>query len=33
MAAQLRRALSARKLSLDETAPGNWVIRSTGAKQ
>jgi general secretion pathway protein L len=33
MAAQLRSALAARKLSLQETAPGNWVIRSTGAKQ
>jgi general secretion pathway protein L len=33
MAAQLRGALAERKLSLQETAPGNWVIRSTGAKQ
>jgi len=33
MAAQLRSALAARKLSLQEAAPGNWVIRSTGAKQ
>lgn len=33
MAAQLRGVLAERKLSLQETAPGNWVIRSTGAKQ
>jgi general secretion pathway protein L len=33
MTGQLRRALAERKLSLDETAPGTWVIRSTGAKQ
>jgi len=33
MAGQLRRALSARKLSLDETTPNTWLIRSTGAKQ
>ena len=30
---QLRTALAARNMSLDETAPGSWVIRSTGAKQ
>jgi general secretion pathway protein L len=30
---QLRSALSARNMSLDETAPGSWVIRSTGVKQ
>jgi len=30
---QLRTALASRHLSLEETAPGNWVIRSTGAKQ
>jgi general secretion pathway protein L len=30
---QLRTALAARNLSLDETGPGNWVIRSTGVKQ
>jgi general secretion pathway protein L len=30
---QLRTALAARHMSLDETAPGSWVIRSTGAKQ
>jgi general secretion pathway protein L len=33
MAGQIRRALAERKLSLDETVPGTWVIRSTGAKQ
>jgi len=30
---QLRTALAARNMSLEETAPGSWVIRSTGAKQ
>jgi general secretion pathway protein L len=30
---QLRTALAARNMSLDEAAPGSWVIRSTGAKQ
>jgi general secretion pathway protein L len=30
---QLRTALAARNMSLDETAPGSWEIRSTGAKQ
>jgi len=30
---QLRTALAARNMSLDETAPGSWLIRSTGAKQ
>jgi general secretion pathway protein L len=30
---QLRTALTARNMSLEETAPGSWVIRSTGAKQ
>lgn len=30
---QLRSALAARNMSLDETAPGSWVIRSTGVKQ
>lgn len=29
---QLRTALAARRLTLEETKPGNWVIRSTGAK-
>jgi len=29
---QLRTALANRKLTLEEAAPGNWVIRSTGAK-
>jgi general secretion pathway protein L len=29
---QLRTALAARRLSLDEAAPGSWTIRSTGAK-
>lgn len=29
---QLRTALAARNMSLDEAAPGSWVIRSTGAK-
>jgi general secretion pathway protein L len=33
MMGQLRSVLSQRKLSLQETAPGNWMIRSTGAKQ
>jgi general secretion pathway protein L len=33
MVAQLRSTLAARKLGLEETTPGNWVIRSTGAKQ
>jgi general secretion pathway protein L len=33
MIAQLRTALAQRKLSLQEPAPGNWVIRSTGVKQ
>jgi general secretion pathway protein L len=33
MMGQLRSALSQRKLSLQEPVPGNWVIRSTGAKQ
>jgi general secretion pathway protein L len=33
MAAQLRTALAARRLSLEETAPGSWIIRSTGVKQ
>jgi len=30
---QLRTALAARNMSLDETAPGSWLVRSTGAKQ
>jgi general secretion pathway protein L len=30
---QVRTALAARNMSLDETAPGSWLIRSTGAKQ
>ena len=30
---QLRTALAGRHLSLEETAPGSWVIRSTGVKQ
>jgi general secretion pathway protein L len=30
---QLRTALAARNMNLEETAPGSWVIRSTGAKQ
>jgi general secretion pathway protein L len=30
---QLRTNLSARGLALEESAPGNWVIRSTGVKQ
>jgi len=30
---QLRTALAARGLRLEETAPGSWVIRSTGATQ
>jgi general secretion pathway protein L len=30
---QLRTALAARNMRLEETAPGSWVIRSTGAKQ
>ena len=30
---QLRTALAARNMSLDEAAPGSWVIRSTGVKQ
>lgn len=30
---QLRTSLGARNLSLEEAAPGNWVIRSTGVKQ
>jgi len=30
---QLRTALAARGLGLQETAPGSWVIRSTGAAQ
>ena len=29
---QVRTALANRKLTLEEAAPGNWVIRSTGAK-
>jgi general secretion pathway protein L len=29
---QLRTALATRRLTLEETTPGNWVIRSTGAK-
>lgn len=29
---QLQASLSARKLSLEETAPANWTVRSTGAK-
>jgi general secretion pathway protein L len=29
---QLKTALSARNTSLQETAPGTWKIRSTGAK-
>ena len=29
---QVRTALAARNLSLEETPPGTWVIRSTGAK-
>jgi general secretion pathway protein L len=29
---QLRTALATRRLTLEEAAPGNWVIRSTGAK-
>jgi general secretion pathway protein L len=33
LTAQLRTALAARHMSLEETAPGNWVIRSTGVKQ
>jgi general secretion pathway protein L len=33
MAGQLRTALAARRLSLEETAPGSWIIRSTGVKQ
>jgi general secretion pathway protein L len=33
LTAQLRTALAARNMSLDEAAPGSWVIRSTGAKQ
>jgi len=28
----VRTALAARNLSLEETPPGTWVIRSTGAK-
>ncbi|WP_026354558.1 type II secretion system protein GspL [Massilia niastensis] len=31
-ASQLKTALSARNLTLEETAPATWVIRSTGAK-
>jgi general secretion pathway protein L len=30
---QLRTALAARNMRLEETTPGSWVIRSTGAKQ
>jgi general secretion pathway protein L len=33
LTAQLRTALAARHMSLEETAPGSWVIRSTGVKQ
>jgi general secretion pathway protein L len=29
---QLRTALATRRLTLEEGTPGNWVIRSTGAK-
>lgn len=29
---QLRASLSARNLNLEETAPANWTVRSTGAK-
>ncbi len=29
---QLRTSLATRRLTLEETTPGNWVIRSTGAK-
>lgn len=29
---QLRTALATRRLTLEETKPGNWVIRSTGVK-
>jgi general secretion pathway protein L len=32
LVAQLRTALATRHLSLEETAPGSWTIRSTGAK-
>jgi general secretion pathway protein L len=32
LVAQLRTALATRRLSLEETAPGSWTIRSTGAK-
>jgi general secretion pathway protein L len=32
LTAQLRTALATRRLTLEEAAPGNWVIRSTGAK-
>jgi general secretion pathway protein L len=33
LANQLRAALSARNVSLQETGPATWQIRSTGAKQ
>jgi general secretion pathway protein L len=29
---QLKASLSARNISLQETAPGTWLVRSTGAK-
>lgn len=29
---QLRTSLATRRLTLEETTPGNWVVRSTGAK-
>jgi general secretion pathway protein L len=32
LTAQLRTALATRRLTLEEAKPGNWVIRSTGAK-
>jgi general secretion pathway protein L len=31
LTAQLRTALAARSLGLEETAPGSWIIRSTGS--
>jgi general secretion pathway protein L len=33
LANQLRAALSARNVSLQEAGPATWLIRSTGAKQ
>ncbi|MFL6675495.1 MAG: type II secretion system protein GspL [Massilia sp.] len=33
LTSQLRAALSARKMSLQEAGPATWLIRSTGAKQ